>query len=166
MILITVSHPDRCLVGLLQLPISSRYTTLITISHPDQCTVSLLQFSISSRHMTLILVDHPCCCTVGLLQFPISSRHLTLITADHPSRGTVSVFLQLRISRHTLALQLWPQPMPVRIPATAGMYTVQSCMVWTDPGLAMMAPQVLMMSHSWPIQQRTMLGPKGNLKRA
>ncbi len=120
MTLITVRHPDRCLVGLLQLPISSGHITQIMIDHPDQCIVSLLQLPISSRHMTLLTADHPDQCTVSLLQLPISSRHLTLITADHPDQCPVSVLLQLPISsRH--ALTLWPQAMPVRILATAGM---------------------------------------------
>ncbi len=165
MTLITVNHPDRCLVGLLQLPTSSRHMSLITIDHPDRCTVGLfLQLPISSRHMSLITIDHPDRCTAGLLQLPISSRHMTMITVDHPDRCTVGLFLQLPINRHTLTLQLWPQAMPVRILATAGMCTVQSCKVWTDSGLAMTALWLLMMSHSQPIQQRTMLGLKGNLK--
>lgn len=122
--------------------------------------------NIQFQHVTLITMMHPDRCLVGLLQLPISSRHMTHIMIDHPDRWTVSVFLQLLINRHALTLQLWPQAAPFRILATAGMCTVQSCMIWPDPGLAMTALWLLMMGHNWPIQQRTMLGPKGNLKQA
>jgi len=93
--------------GRAQVNIQFQHMTMITVSHPDCCLVSLLQLPISSRHLTLITADHPDQCPVNLLQLPISSRHPTPITADHPDCWTVSVFLQLPISsRHALILWL------------------------------------------------------------